>query len=117
MSKGKHAKAYRSLLRYRGTKLLAARELFFVHAQMQAEEELVKESGVAVNANMFTRFVEIFTIPRMRRAVLASFVVMIAQQMCGSRYPHDTLSALRKCSTDFMLHSQHHRLLLLNGLF
>jgi len=32
---------------------------------------------------MFTRFVEIFTIPRMRRAVLASFVVMIAQQMCG----------------------------------
>ena len=88
MSKGRHNDAYKSLLKYRGTKLLAARELFFVYAQMQAEEELIKESGVAVNANMFTRFVEIFTIPRMRRAVLASFVVMIAQQMCGSRSSH-----------------------------
>lgn len=85
MSKGKHRDAYNALLRYRGNNLLAARELFFVHAQMQAEEELVIESGVAQNANMFTRFVEIFTIPRMRRAVLASFVVMIAQQMCGSK--------------------------------
>lgn len=26
---------------------------------------------------------ELFTIPRVRRATLASFVVMLAQQMCG----------------------------------
>lgn len=32
---------------------------------------------------MITRFGELFTIPRVRRATLASFVVMIAQQMCG----------------------------------
>ena len=31
-----------------------------------------------------TRFVQLFTIPRVRRATLAAFVVMIAQQMCGS---------------------------------
>ena len=32
-----------------------------------------------------TRFVQLFTIARIRRATLAAFVVMIAQQMCGSR--------------------------------
>ncbi|KAG7284012.1 hypothetical protein NEMBOFW57_010370 [Staphylotrichum longicolle] len=29
------------------------------------------------------RFVELFTVPRVRRATLAAFTVMIAQQMCG----------------------------------
>ena len=31
------------------------------------------------------RFIQLFTIARVRRATLAAFVVMIAQQMCGSR--------------------------------
>ena len=30
------------------------------------------------------RFLQLFTIARVRRATLAAFVVMIAQQMCGS---------------------------------
>jgi MFS family permease len=34
-------------------------------------------------SNYVTRFIELFTIPRVRRGTLASFVVMIAQQMCG----------------------------------
>jgi hypothetical protein len=36
------------------------------------------------NLDYITRFVQLFTIPRVRRATLASFVVMLAQQMCGS---------------------------------
>jgi len=32
----------------------------------------------------FARFKQLFTIARVRRATLAAFVVMIAQQMCGS---------------------------------
>lgn len=32
------------------------------------------------------RFVQLFTIARVRRATLAAFVVMIAQQMCGSAF-------------------------------
>ncbi|KAJ9608085.1 hypothetical protein H2200_007073 [Cladophialophora chaetospira] len=83
MSKGRQMKAYQSLLRLRSAPLLAARELYYVHAQMQQEEVLIQESGVAVKANFFTRLVEIFTIPRLRRAVQASGIVMIAQQMCG----------------------------------
>jgi len=38
---------------------------------------------VLKGSNYFSRFTELFTIPRVRRATLASFVVMIAQQMCG----------------------------------
>ena len=36
--------------------------------------------------NYVTRFIQLFTIPRVRRATLASFTVMIAQQMCGSKW-------------------------------
>ena len=64
---------------------MAARELYYIHAQMRKEEEHVAQSGLAVHANVFTRFVEIFTIPRLRRATQASGIVMIAQQMCGSK--------------------------------
>jgi MFS family permease len=88
MSKNRYPEAYKSLLRFRGSEIRAARELYFIHAQMVQEEMLIQESAVIkTNANMFTRFVELFTIPRLRRATLASFVVMIAQQMCGSMPP------------------------------
>lgn len=29
------------------------------------------------------RFIELFTVPRLRRASLAAFTVMMAQQLCG----------------------------------
>jgi len=83
MKKGRHAKAYKSLLRLRNTPLQAARELYYIHAQLIQEEILVEESGVAKTDNFFTRFTELFTIPRIRRATQASGIVMIAQQMCG----------------------------------
>jgi hypothetical protein len=86
MSKRRHLEAYKSLLRFRGSQIQAARELYYVYAQMQAEEILIAESGVAVRANFFTRFIELFTIPRIRRATQASGIVMIAQQMCGSKF-------------------------------
>lgn len=85
MKKHKHAKAYRSLLRLRNTPLQAARDLYYVHAQLIYEEVLIEESGVAKTDNFFTRFFELFTIPRIRRATQASGIVMIAQQMCGSK--------------------------------
>ncbi len=83
--KGKHAKAYRSLCRLRNTNLQAARDLYFIHAQLVQEEMLVDEMGIAKTDNFFTRFFELFTIPRVRRATQASGIVMIAQQMCGSK--------------------------------
>jgi hypothetical protein len=44
---------------------------------------MVEESGLAKTDNFFSRFIELFTIPRIRRATQASGIVMIAQQMCG----------------------------------
>lgn len=86
MTKGNHKKAYRSLLRLRNSPLQAARDLYLIHAQLQMEHELLEKSGFAKTNNMFVRFMELFTVPRLRRAVQASGIVMIAQQMCGSMY-------------------------------
>lgn len=83
MLKGRYEAAYRSLLRLRNSPLQAARDLYFIHAQLVHEQVLVKETGISESGNMFTRFVELFTIPRIRRATQASGIVMIAQQMCG----------------------------------
>ena len=85
MKKGRHSKAYASLLRLRNTPLQAARDLYYIHAQLIAEEMLIEEMGVAKTDNFFTRFIELFTVPRLRRATQASGIVMIAQQMCGSK--------------------------------
>ena len=77
MKKGRYRKAYASMLRLRNTPLQAARDLYYVHAQ------LVEEAAIIGTSNYVTRFIELFTIPRVRRATLASFTVMLAQQMCG----------------------------------
>lgn len=95
IKKGKHAKAYRSLLRLRNSPLQAARDLYLIHAQLLAEKELIDAKGF-VNENMFTRFVELFTVPRNRRATQASGIVMIAQQMCGSKYSRTTSLSVSK---------------------
>ena len=92
VKKGRYAKAYRSLLRLRSTPIQAARELYYVHAQLQQEEILIEESAVATHGSFFTRFIELFTIPRIRRATQASGIVMIAQQMCGSKQQSANLS-------------------------
>lgn len=75
---GRYADAYKSLIRLRPTDLQAARDLYYIHAQLEVERETMNNSGFV------QRFTELFTIPRNRRATLASFVVMIGQQMCGS---------------------------------
>ena len=77
MKKGRYNKAFNSFCRLRNSELQAARDLYYVHCQLAEEMEVLRGS------NYFSRFVELFTIPRVRRATLASFVVMIAQQMCG----------------------------------
>jgi hypothetical protein len=108
MSKGRYHQAYKSLCRFRNTNLQAARELYYIHAQMQEEELLVAASGIAVRANVFTRFLELFTIPRVRRATQASGIVMIAQQMCGINSEH----SFEVCGSQLTRAS--HRFLLVN---
>ena len=77
MKKGRYIDAFKSFCRLRNSELQAARDLYYVHCQ------LVEELAVLKGSTYFSRFFELFTIPRVRRATLASWVVMIAQQMCG----------------------------------
>ncbi|KAF9484498.1 hypothetical protein BDN70DRAFT_872527 [Pholiota conissans] len=77
MKKRRYRKAYNSFKRLRNSELQAARDLYYIHRQLETEREALAGS------TYISRFVELFTIPRIRRATLASFVVMIAQQMCG----------------------------------
>lgn len=83
MKKGRDADAYKSLCRLRASPLQAARDVYYVHAQLVQEDILIEESAAATHGNVFTRFYELFSIPRVRRATQASGIVMIAQQMCG----------------------------------
>lgn len=75
MKKNKYRKAYRSLLRLRYNPIQAARDLYYIHTQLEIEKAIVGKSNYA------SRFGQLFTIPRVRRATMASFTVMIAQQV------------------------------------
>lgn len=77
IKKGRYSDAFKSLCRLRNTPLQAARDLYYIYAQLLEEAEIIGHN------NYVTRFIELFTIPRVRRATLAAFVVMLAQQMCG----------------------------------
>lgn len=83
MKKRRYAQAYKSFARLRNTPLQAARDLYYTHRLLEQEEVLIKEAGINPKSNFFTRFIELFTIPRVRRATQASGIIMIAQQMCG----------------------------------
>ncbi|KAF4119400.1 Sugar (and other) transporter [Geosmithia morbida] len=77
MKKDRYAEALKSLLRIRNSPIQAGRDLYYIHVQLQVEREF------AGRGDYLRRCIELFTIPRIRRATIASFVVMIAQQMCG----------------------------------
>lgn len=56
------------MYRLRGNQLLAARDVFYIHVLLQEEDAIATNTG--------NKWVELFTIPRVRRATLASTIVM-----------------------------------------
>ncbi|KAL6299918.1 hypothetical protein BKA93DRAFT_882053 [Sparassis latifolia] len=74
MSKDRYPEAYDSLLRLRNSPIQAARDLYYIHVLLEAEEQIMGGRN---------RFLELFTEPRNWRATLASFIVMFMQQFCG----------------------------------
>ena len=77
MKKNRYVEAWTSMLKLRNHPLQVARDIFYIHSQLELEEQLLRDSSY------MKRMGELFTIPRVRRATLAAFTVMIAQQMCG----------------------------------
>ncbi|KAJ5198788.1 uncharacterized protein N7498_007905 [Penicillium cinerascens] len=70
-------KAYTNFKILRPTELQAARDLYYAYVGVELERQINK------GKNFFTMFMELFTIPRNRRATLASWIVMFMQQFCG----------------------------------
>ncbi|CAM1506272.1 Fc.00g059130.m01.CDS01 [Cosmosporella sp. VM-42] len=70
-------KAFRSFQRLRYSNVQAARDCYYTYVGVELEREVNR------GKNLFTQFIELFTIPRNRRATLASWVVMFGQQFCG----------------------------------
>ncbi|GAA5833127.1 hypothetical protein JCM3766R1_001406 [Sporobolomyces carnicolor] len=74
IGRGRYVDAFESLCRLRHTKLQAARDLFMINALLE-EEANIKTGRAAI--------LELFSVPRNRRAALASGIVMFMQQFCG----------------------------------
>ncbi|KAM0309885.1 hypothetical protein ACHAO8_008640 [Botrytis cinerea] len=74
MSKGRHQEAYQAMCRIRHTKVQAARDVFQMHMLLEAENNM----GSGQNHVM-----QLFTVPRIRRAMVASEITMFMQQFCG----------------------------------
>jgi sugar porter (SP) family MFS transporter len=74
MSKGRHHAAYESMCRLRYNKIQAARDQFYMAELLKAEE------GIQMGRS---KLLEIIRVPRNRRAMLASEIVMFMQQFCG----------------------------------
>ena len=73
MSKNRHYKAYQSMVRLRYEKVQAARDVFYMNTLLEAEKE--------VESNQGNPLLELVKIPRNRRAMLASEIVMFMQQV------------------------------------
>jgi MFS family permease len=77
MKKGRIHDAWVSMRKIRKTELQAARDLYYAYVQF------VEESKVIQGKTFFSRFTELFTIPRCRHANVAASAAMLAQQLCG----------------------------------
>lgn len=72
MSKGRYDKAYQVMCRLRYTKLQAARDVYYIYTLLEAE------TSMRLGQN---KVLELITVPRNRRALLASEIVMFLQQV------------------------------------
>lgn len=77
MKKGRYQEAFRSFCRLRNTELQAARDLYYAHVQMMAEENAF--GGKTLGA----RIIELITVPRLRRATASSAIIVVSQQFSG----------------------------------
>ncbi|KAG8532049.1 uncharacterized protein KY384_003686 [Bacidia gigantensis] len=93
---GQLLSAFQSAHALRGNELLAARDIYLLFKQIQVEEDYLiryQNSGLRYNlegsqvvvrkSSYFRRVSELITLGRIRRATLASVIVMLSQQLCG----------------------------------
>lgn len=74
LSRGEISKAYDCMRIIRNSDVQAARDTFYAHVLLMEEQEMKRGKN---------QLVELFTVPRNRRAAWAAFIVMFMQQFCG----------------------------------
>jgi hypothetical protein len=72
MKKGRYPQAFRSFLKLRMHPIIAARDLYYSHVLYEEEVRMAR------GASYFSRFRDLFTVPRIRRATWASSMVMVS---------------------------------------
>lgn len=78
MKKMRYVAAFESLSRLRNSDLQAAREVYAAYILAKTSR-----TAPATKPSFGKQFLELYSVPRIRRATLASFSVMISQQLCG----------------------------------
>lgn len=88
ISQGRYREAFSTLLKLRKERILALEELCFIHFQLHAERVYVL--GLTLDYESINPYVHykdrvwrVLTFNRNRRAAIATFVVMISQQLSG----------------------------------
>lgn len=77
IQRNKINKAFQSFRKLRPTDLQAARDLYYAYILVELERQVNADKG------FFVRILELFTVPRNRRATVGSWIVMFMQQFCG----------------------------------
>ncbi|KAK2593544.1 hypothetical protein QQS21_008767 [Conoideocrella luteorostrata] len=77
MKKGRYRESFQAFCRLRNTELQAARDLFYAHCQV------IEECDAFDGASLLTRAWELVSVPRLRRATVASAWIVISQQFSG----------------------------------
>lgn len=77
MKKGRYQKAFESFCRLRNTEMMAARDLYYAHRQV------IEERDAFAGQTLSRRVLDLVTVPRLRRATVASAWIVISQQFSG----------------------------------
>ncbi|KAI0892611.1 hypothetical protein F4806DRAFT_237235 [Annulohypoxylon nitens] len=77
MKKGRYQQAFRSFCRLRNTEMQAALELYYAHRQV------MEEQSAFAGRTLGRRIWDLVSVPRLRRATLASAWIVISQQFSG----------------------------------
>lgn len=90
MIRDRYREAYQALCSLRPTTLQAARDLYYIHVALKHEEKMREGKQL---------WLEMFTVPRNRRAAQSSFFVMFMQQV---RLPAPLQPVALKIYTDIV---------------
>ncbi|KAH7131316.1 hypothetical protein EDB81DRAFT_696698 [Dactylonectria macrodidyma] len=77
IKKGRYQQSFESFCRIRNTEMQAARDLYYAHRQ------IIEEKDAFGGKTLMSRMWELFTVPRLRRATVASSWIVISQQLSG----------------------------------